>query len=370
MNVNSLRLINFRNYNNVYLELSDKVNIFIGKNAQGKTNLLEAIYVSATGKSFRTNKDRELINFNKKEAYIGSKIEIGQREKLIEIKLDKIAPKRIKINKLELKKQRELDSGLNVVVFSPDDLSLVKGSPRERRLFLDMSISQIKPIYRYNLNRYNKILIQRNNLLKISKNKNDIGNLLDIFDIQLVKAGTDIIISRFNFIDKLSKIASNIHNKLTLNREKLLLSYSSNVEFEKLDKKEIENSFMSNLNKNRDKDILTGSTSIGPHRDDMKIYINNMDSRTFASQGQQRTIVLTIKLSEVELIYKDIGSYPVLLLDDVFSELDSDRRKYLISFFNNTQTFITLTDMENLDELRDLNPLIFTIENGNIKYKE
>ncbi|NLX62246.1 MAG: DNA replication/repair protein RecF [Tissierellia bacterium] len=370
MNVKNLRLINFRNYNNVYLELDDKLNIFIGKNAQGKTNLLEAIYVSATGKSFRTNRDRELINFNKKEAYIGSKVQIGEREKLIEIKLDRIAPKRIKINKLELKKQKELNSGLNVVVFSPDDLSLVKGSPKERRLFLDTSISQVKPVYRYNLNRYNKILIQRNNLLKAGKSKKDLVNLLDIFDMQLVKTGTDIIISRFNFIDKLSKVALNIHNRLTLNKEKLLLNYDSSISFKNLNRQEIESSFIKSLKENRYKDMLTGSTSTGPHRDDMKIYINNMDSRTFASQGQQRTIVLTIKLSEVEIIYKDTGSYPVLLLDDVFSELDSDRRKYLISFFKNTQTFITSTDIENLDELMDSNPLMFTIENGNIKYKE
>lgn len=370
MNVKNLRLINFRNYYNVFFELNDKVNIFIGKNAQGKTNLLEAVYMCATGRSFRTNRDKELINFHKKEAYIGSKIEIGQREKLIEIKLDKEGPKRIKINKLELKKQRELDSGLNIVVFSPDDLSLVKGSPKERRFFLDMSISQIRPVYKYNLNRYNKILFQRNNLLKSDKNKNDIANLLEIFDIQLVKTGTEIIISRIDFIDKLSKAASSIHDKLTSSMEELTLSYSSSISINGIDRREIENNFLRSLIKNRNRDIITGSTSVGPHRDDMIIHINNIDSRIFASQGQQRTIVLSIKLSEVEIINRDIGSYPVLLLDDVFSELDSDRRKYLINSFNNTQTLITSTDIDNLNELKDINKSIFYIENGNIKGEE
>ncbi len=370
MNVKNLRLINFRNYNNVFLELNDKVNIFIGKNAQGKTNLLEAVYMCATGRSFRTNRDKELINFNKKEAYIGSKVEVGQREKLIEIKLDKEGPKRIKINKLELKKQRELNSGLNIVVFSPDDLSLVKGSPKERRLFLDMSISQVRPIYKYNLNRYNKILFQRNNLLKSDKDKNDIINLLEIFDMQLIKTGTDIIVSRLDFIDKLSKLASSIHNKLTSSKEELTLSYSSSIDFNGLDRKEIENSFMRSLIKNRQNDIFTGSTSVGPHRDDMGILINSIDSRIFASQGQQRTAVLSIKLSEVEIINRDIGTYPVLLLDDVFSELDSDRRKYLISSFKNTQTLITATDIDNLEDLVDINKSIFYIDNGNIKCEE
>jgi len=370
LNVKNLRLINFRNYKNIFLELDDKINIFIGKNAQGKTNLLEAVYMCATGKSFRTNRDRELINFNKKEAYIGSIIEVGQSEKLIEIKLDRDNPKRIKINKLELNKQRELDSGLNIVIFSPDDLSLVKGSPNERRLFLDMSISQIRPIYKYNINRYNKILFQRNNLLKSDKSKNDINNLLEIFDMQLENIGTEIIISRIEFIDKLSKISSSIHDKLTLSKERLNISYSSTINYKGLDKKEIEKSFFKSLIENRDKDMITGITSIGPHRDDINIYINNVDSRIFASQGQQRTIVLAIKLSEVEIIKIDRGTYPVLLLDDVFSELDSDRRKYLINSINNTQTLITSTDIDNLNELISNNKSIFYIENGSIKGEE
>lgn len=370
MNVKNLRLINFRNYKNIFLELNDNLNIFIGKNAQGKTNLLEAVYMCATGKSFRTNRDKELINFNKKEAYIGSKIEIGKSEKIIEIKLDRDKPKRIKINKLELNSQKELDSGLNIVVFSPDDLSLVKGSPNERRLFLDTSISQIRPIYKYNINRYNKILFQRNNLLKLDKIKNDTNNLLDIFDMQLANTGTEIIISRVEFIAKLSEISSRIHEKLTLGKESLTLSYSSNINYKSMDRKEIERKFLKSLIDNRDKDMVIGTTSIGPHRDDINIYINNVDSRIFASQGQQRTIVLAIKLSEAEIIKIDRGNHPVLLLDDVFSELDSDRRKYLINSFNSTQTLITSTDLDNINEFIGNDKSIFYIENGSIKGEE
>lgn len=370
MNVKNLRLINFRNYKNIFMELNDRLNIFVGKNAQGKTNLLEAVYMCATGKSFRTSRDRELINFNKNEAYIGAAIKVDGNEKKIEIKLEKEKPKRIRINKLELNRQRELDSGLNIVMFSPDDLSLVKGSPNERRLFLDMSISQIKPIYKYNINRYNKILFQRNNLLKSDKSKNDLNNLLDIFDMQLANIGTEIIISRIEYIEKLSKVSSSIHHRLTLGKEALTLSYSSSINFNGLNRKEMERSFLKSLMDNRSKDIATGSTSIGPHRDDINIYINNVNSRIFASQGQQRTIVLSIKLSEVEIINLDRGTYPVLLLDDVFSELDYDRRKYLIDSFKNTQTLITTTDMDNLYELISTDKSVFYIEDGSIKSEE
>lgn len=370
LNVKTLRLINFRNYKDLFLDLNDNINIFIGKNAQGKTNLLEAVYMCATGHSFRTNRDKELISFNKKEAYVGSKVKIGENQKLIEIKLDKEGPKRIKINKLELSKQKELDSGLKIVVFSPDDLALIKGSPKERRFFIDMSISQIRPIYKYNINRYNKILSQRNSLLKSDKSKNDIINLLEIFDIQLVKAGTEIIFSRIEFINKLSKIASTIHHKLTLGKEYLTLNYYSNINYDEATKKEIEKKLLQNIIKNRNKDIILGSTSIGPHRDDIKININNLDSRIFASQGQQRTTVLSIKLSEVEIIKMERDTYPVLLLDDVFSELDYDRRRYLINSFKNTQTLITSTDIANLNEFVDLNKSIYYIENGNIKSEE
>lgn len=364
MNVESIRLINFRNYYDVSLNLNKRINIFVGKNAQGKTNLLESIYISALGRSFRTNRDREIINLNKQEAYIGSKINVGRTEKLIEIKLEKDKPKRIKVNKVELKNIKELYSGLNVVIFSPDDLRLIKDGPAERRNFLDLSISQIRPVYKYNINKYNKVLFQRNNLLKSNKSKAHILNLLEIFDIQLAKIGTEIIISRLQFVSNLSKITKKIHNKLTLGEEELNLKYNSNIKI--TNKNTIEKNFLEQLKINTNKDLVTGVTSIGPHRDDIKIKINNIDARTYASQGQQRTIVLSIKLSEVEIIKMERGVYPVLLLDDVFSELDIDRRKYLTRSFNDMQTIITSTDIIDLDEFNEIEKSIFYIENGEI----
>lgn len=342
------------------------MNIFVGKNAQGKTNLLESIYMCAMGRSFRTNKDREIINLDKDEAYIGAKINTGRTEKFIEIKMEKDRQKRIRVNKIELKNFRELQSGLNVVVFSPDDLKLIKDGPGERRNFLDMSISQIRPVYKHNLSRYNKILFQRNNLLKSNKSKTDIMNLLEIFDLQLAKVGTEIIMTRNEFVEKLCEIATKIHNNITLGKEELNLVYVSNVDFINQNNSKIEKNFLAQLRANANKDLITGITSIGPHRDDMEVKINNIDSRAFASQGQQRTIVLSIKLSEVEIIKIDKGIYPVLLLDDVFSELDIERRKYLTMSFNEMQTIITSTDSIDLEEIKEIDKTIFFIDNGKI----
>lgn len=366
MNIESVKLINFRNYDNLNIELNDKINIFIGKNAQGKTNLLESLYTCATGRSFRTNRDNEMISWDKEESYIATKVHINGMERLIEIKMEKNKSKRIRINKIELKNLKELDSGLNVVIFSPDDLRLVKEGPGERRKFLDTSISQIKPVYNYNINRYNKILLQRNNLLKSHKRKEEIIKVLDIFDMQLGKIGTEIIIYRIKFLEKLSNISKKIHNKLTLGDEDLTLEYISNVSFDEHNKDYIEKDFMGKLKKNRGKDLLLGNTGIGPHRDDIKININDVDARTYGSQGQQRTIVLSMKLSEVEIIQLDKGSSPVILLDDVFSELDEDRRKHLSLLFKDMQTIITSTDIIDLKELDKINKDIFYIEDGKL----
>jgi len=223
--IENIRLINFRNYNSLNVKLNKNMNIFIGKNAQGKTNLLESIYLCATGGSFRTNKDRELINFNKKEAYVGANVGLNGSGRFIEIKLDRNGPKRVKINRVELDNLKELNSGLSVIIFSPEDLKIVKGSPIERRNFLDLSISQIRPVYKYNLNRYNKILYQRNNLLKSNKSNMDILNLLEIFDIQMAKTGTEVILARREFIKRLSNESCIIHKQLTLENENLDLDY-------------------------------------------------------------------------------------------------------------------------------------------------
>lgn len=366
MYVDNIRLINFRNYDNLNINLNKKTNIFIGKNAQGKTNLLEAIYICATGRSFKTNRDREIINFDKDEAYISANMNIGKFDRFIEIKMERDKSKRIKVNKTELKNYRELYSGLNVVVFSPEDLKLVKEGPSERRKFLDLEISQIKPVYSYNISRYNKILFQRNNILKSNKFKNDIKPLLEIFDLQLAKIGTDIIIERDKYVKELSAISKLTHNNITLSNEDLELTYETNIDI--IDSKiEMEKAYLEKLKSNTPRDIESRSTSIGPHRDDIIMTINNKDVKIYGSQGQQRTVVLSIKLSEVELIKNEKGSYPVLLLDDVFSELDLERRRYLIKSFHEMQTLITITDAMELKEMDHIEKSIFHIEDGKLK---
>ncbi|MGM0396148.1 MAG: DNA replication/repair protein RecF [Bacillota bacterium] len=363
MIVEGIRLINFRNYNNVGVSFNPGINILVGKNAQGKTNLLEAIYMCSTGRSFRTNRDKEIINFQKEEAYIGTQLKIGEREKLTEIKLDKNKTKRIKVNKIELKNYRELDTGLKVVLFSPEDLKLVKEGPSNRRSYLDISISQIKPLYYYNLRRYNKILIQRNNLIKSFRFKGDMSGLLDVFDVQLAKFGALLMLERDNYLKRLLNESKDIHNIITGGKEELHIEYISSVSCgESL--RGIEKSLTEALVKNREKDIEIRTTETGPHRDDFKIMINNNDSKTYASQGQQRSLVLTLKLSEVEILYKDTGHYPVLLLDDVYSELDEDRRKYLTKLFSKMQTFITTTDAVEINGFESKNKEYYYVQEG------
>lgn len=366
MNVEDIRLINFRNYDNIYLKFNPKINVFIGKNAQGKTNLLEAIYMCAYGKSFRTNRDKEIINFSKEEAYIGSNMNINNYDKFLEIKMDRVKSKRIRINKNELKNYKELYSGLNVVIFSPDDLKIVKEGPSGRRDFMDVGISKVKPVYTYNISRYNKILFQRNNLLKSSRFKKDLINLLDVFDMQIASIGTSIILERQRYVEKLSKIANTIHKNISSNNEELELKYISNVPIYE-NKSEMEKSYLIKLKENYKRDAEFGTTEVGPHKDDIYMSINDKDVRTYGSQGQQRTVVLSLKFSEVELIKAERGMYPVLLLDDVFSELDDSRRNYLISLFKDVQTFITVTDAIDLKSMNDLDKSIFYIENGNFK---
>ena len=376
MEVTMIKLINFRNYNDLTVELNPKVNIFIGNNAQGKTNLLESIFVSACGKSFRTNKDSNLINLNKEQAYVGVKVSRRYSDRKIEIKLDRNKLKRIKINGHEIEKTSDLYSCLNTVIFSPEDLKLVKEGPQIRRSFLDDEISRIKPIYRHNLQKYNKILYQRNNLIKSIKFKKANKDTLEIWDDQLVKIGTELIMTRLIFINKLSKISKKIHSNITNNSEELVLSYNSSIDeelanidiFNKELKQSIIENYFKKIKDSVDKDIEKGNTSVGPHRDDLNVFINNVNVRQYGSQGQQRTSALSLKLAEVELVRNEIGEYPILLLDDVLSELDLTRRQLLISSFKDIQTIITTTDKLNFDEFDKIESSVFKISDGSIEY--
>lgn len=365
MNINKIRIINFRNYLSLGLELNKNMNIFIGKNGQGKTNFLESIYLCITGKSFKTNSDREMINLDKEEAYVGAYANIGPYERLVEVKLERNNPKTIRINK-NIVQDGEYNSGLNVVVFTPEDLELVKDGPSKRRKFLDTEISQLRPLYEHNLSRYNRILYQRNNILKSNKSYEDKKELLELFNIQLVEAGAYLIYERVLYIEEISKIARRIHGEITLGKEILDISYEPSFKLGDTIN-EIKLNYMKALEESLDTDLRNMSTNRGPHRDDMKLVLNDRDLRVYGSQGQQRTAVLSIKLSEVELIRMERGYYPILLLDDVFSELDKDRRNYLVKSFKDVQTLITITDTFNSEEMREVDKSIFYVENGTLK---
>lgn len=370
MYVNSIKLINYRNYSGIKVFLNKNINVFLGENGQGKTNLLESIYIASSGKSFKTNKDKELINIDKEVGYIGVELIKNDIKKYIELKLNVNKPKRIKINGVEQDKVSDLNEVLQVVVFSPEDLKIIKGGPSNRRNFLDDEISQIKPLYKSIINDYNRVLTQRNNLLKIIQYDNKKKKMLSVWNEQLVELGTKIMILRKSFINRLANISKDIHNSITSGTENLEIYYSSSFEFKDMDKEAIINKYNKLLSKYENEDIEKGTTKIGPHRDDIEILIDNRNTRVFGSQGQQRTAALSLRLAEIKLIKEETEDYPVLLLDDVFSELDVNRRKYLISTFKDVQTIITSTDDIDIEEIDKSNKKTYYIKDGNILYSK
>lgn len=367
MYVKNLRLKDFRNYNSLNLSLNKNLNIIIGDNAQGKTNLLEAIYFSCFGKSFRTNKNKDLIQIDKEFNYVKLEVKLKHIETKIEYRIHKNLKKQIKINNNSIKKLSDILGNINVVLFSPEDLELVKGSPGVRRNFINRELSNLYPKYCKKLIKYQKIRKQRNNLLKKYKMSNDhdkFNNHLEIFSKQLIDIGSYIILKRYKFLKRLNKISKKIHRKLT--NENLKLDYVSNIDFNKNNLEEIKNKFKEKLNTNKKREKKLGYTLVGPHRDDFSMSINNRDINKYGSQGQQRTTALSIKLSEINLIKEEIGEYPILLLDDVFSELDINRQKRLLENFNKTQTIITSTHLDNIlkDKVNKKN--LIKVRNGKI----
>lgn len=366
MYLENLKLINFRNYNNLSLNFHPKLNVFVGDNAQGKTNILESIYLTSAGKSFRTNKDRELIKFDKEQSYI--KVEGKKRytDIIVELKLDINKKKQIKVNGVTLTKNAEILNHVYVVIFSPEDLKLIKEGPSERRKFIDNEISQIKPSYFYHLTQYQKVLIQRNNLLKKLNYNKKYMDTLDIWDEKLVELGTRLIQEREKFIKRMMPLSRLIHRKITENKENLEVKYVSSVGF-KSSLEETKESFKCKLKESLEIDLQRGNTAIGPHRDDLGVFVNGIDIRSFGSQGQQRTSALSLKLAEIELIKAETSEYPILLLDDVMSELDINRQKFLITALRDVQIFITTTEMYNLNELNVDKEYIFHVKNATVR---
>lgn len=358
MIVQNISLKNYRNIEDINISLGNGTNIFYGDNAQGKTNLLESIYLCATGRSHRTNYDNELITFEKDNAFIKLNVKDDlDREDTINIHLKKGNKKGIAINGLTLKKTGDLLGVLNVVMFSPEDLQLIKNGPGQRRRFMDMELCQISKVYYYNLNQYHKILKQRNNLLKNIKGKEE---TLDIWDIHLEEFGKKLIKARSGFIMQIGELAGNIHSAVTENKELLTLKYNPCTEIE---------NFTEKLKKNRERDIYYGSTTIGPHKDDILFFINNINVRDYGSQGQQRTACLSVKMAEIDLIRQHKNVNPVLLLDDVLSELDKTRQNYLINSIENVQTIITCPILDKTLMNIDKNSKIFNVNQGKILEK-
>ncbi len=367
MLLTSLQLQNYRNYKELDLETPNQVNVFLGPNAQGKTNLLEAIFVLALSKSHRTSKDKELIGWQGDAARIS-----GEADKRYgKVKLDlhfSGQGKKAKINGLEQRKLSDFVGTLNVVMFAPEDLEIVKGTPGVRRRFLDMEIGQVQPGYLHTLQQYGKILQQRNNFLKAAYPGGANATMLEVWNMQLAEHGVKIMKKRKHFIHKLQTFAEQIHAGITNGAEKLTIDYRPSFETDALqDESVLFEQFMIKLTQVKDQEIRRGVTLVGPHRDDLAFFINGKEAQIFGSQGQQRTTALSLKLAEIELIHEEIGEYPLLLLDDVLSELDQHRQTQLIETFQSkVQTFITTTGLESVDTSRLRDAGIYHVQGGTV----
>ncbi|WMC91105.1 DNA replication/repair protein RecF [Kineothrix sp. MB12-C1] len=358
MIIKSLELMNFRNYDFLDLKFSEGTNILYGDNAQGKTNVLEAIYLSATTKSHKGSKDKDIVNFDSEESHIRTYVEKQGMEYKVDIHLRKSKSKGIAIDGQKIKKAADLLGLLNVVFFSPEDLSIIKNGPAERRRFVDMELCQLDNFYLYNLNHYNKIVNQRNKLLKDMYFNPELKETLNIWDSQLVSFGSKIIERRRIFVEQLNEIIYGIHKKLSGEREEILIKYEPDVEID---------DFARMMKSSQEKDIRLKQTSIGPHRDDFCFLVDNIDIRKFGSQGQQRTAALSLKLSEIELVKKITKDTPILLLDDVLSELDSNRQNYLLGSIGDIQTIITCTGLDEFVNNRFEIDKVFRIVKGSVQ---
>lgn len=381
MKVKSLKLKNYRNYTILDIEFDSHTNILYGDNAQGKTNILEGLYLSGTTKSHRGTKDRDLIQFGFDESHIETVVEKKGTVYQIDMHLKKNHPKGIAINKVPIRRASELFGIVHFVFFSPEDLNIIKDGPSGRRRFMDLELSQLDKVYLSHLANYNHIVNQRNALLKEASFHKNAIETLDIWDMQLVQYGNEIIERRKKFIIQVNEIISSIHYNLTGGKEKLFISYESSIGDIPLEQA---------LERNRERDLKFKNTSVGPHRDDLIFTIspteksvndnqeedqnrshlqkkeNGIDIRKFGSQGQQRTAALSLKLSEIELVKRQIGDTPILLLDDVLSELDKNRQNYLLDSIHDIQAVITCTGLDEFINHRFSINKIFHIQEGQV----
>ncbi|QFJ54189.1 DNA replication/repair protein RecF [Pseudobutyrivibrio xylanivorans] len=358
MIIKSIELENFRNYDSLSINFDEHTTILFGNNAQGKTNILEAAYISGTTKSHKGSRDKEIIKFDKNESHIKTIISKNNRDYQIDIHLKKNKSKGIAINRVPIKKAAELFGLINIIFFSPEDLNIIKNGPAERRKFMDAELCQIDKIYLSDLTNYNKALNQRNALLKEMIYKPELKETLTIWDEQLINYGKKIITRRQQFIDDINIIVKDIHSKITSGKENIDVSYDPNIE---------DIFFLDELVKNKEKDMRFCQTSVGPHRDDIKITVDGIDIRKFGSQGQQRTCALSLKLSEIRLVENTINDKPILLLDDVLSELDKNRQSDLLDNLLDTQTIITCTGIDEFVRNRFRLNTVYKVTNGSIE---
>jgi len=364
MIIKSLELSDFRNYENLKIDFSSGTNILYGDNAQGKTNILEAIFMSATTKSHKGSKDKEIIRFGKNEAHIRTILEKDNAEYRVDMHLRSSKTKGIAIDGQKIKRASDLIGKLNVVFFSPEDLSIIKNGPSERRRFMDMELCQLDQIYLNSLSKYNKLVVERNKVLKDLFDHPENNVLLDVQDKQLCEYGSVIIKTREKFIGDLNEIIRPIHNKLTGGKENLSVYYEPNVDAADFERK---------LKSSRQRDIYAKQTTVGPHKDDFSFVVKRngddtekIDIRKYGSQGQQRTASLSLKLSEIEIVKKAKKENPVLLLDDVLSELDSNRQNYLLNTIGNIQTIITCTGLDEFVNNRFEIDKLFKVTEGTV----
>lgn len=369
MIIKELKLINHRNYINEKIIFHENTNILIGRNAQGKTNLLEAIYICARGYSFKGLKEEKIINFDNEESYLKADINIGNRKRTVEIKLSTKDKKLIRINELEIENLKEMKSQFGVVIFSPEELRIIKDPPSIRRKFIDEIIINNDIIYKKLLSDFNKVRFERNNLLKKRSINKYFEQMISALDQQLIEYGSKIAIYRYKYIYMLAEFARNYHNILSSSKEVLDMVYENNFSKDLSNLELIKNNYKNTLIENKSRDYDQGNSLYGPHKDDLKITINDLDTRVYASQGQQRTAMLSLKLAEAKLIEHLTSVKPILLLDDVFSELDITRSRLLVEAIKGYQTIITTNDLNNINTSK-MYGNVYKIESGKIEKLE
>ena len=361
MFIESIELLNYRNYKQLHMDFHSGTNVLYGDNAQGKTNILEAVYVCSTTKSHKGSKDKEIVRFGEEESHIKMTVRRDGIPYRIDMHLKKNRTKGVAVNGVPIKKASELFGIVNVIFFSPEDLNIIKNGPAERRRFLDLELCQLNKVYVYDLVQYNRVVVQRNKLLKEMDSDPSLKETLNIWDSQLVRFGSELIRLRTRFVEELNELIREIHFHLSGEKEELEIRYEPYVTPE---------TFEAELSRNRNQELRQRLTLTGPHRDDLNFIVNGADIRKFGSQGQQRTAALSLKLSEIELVKRTVKDYPVLLLDDVLSELDGKRQEHLLSEISHIQTLITCTGLDEFVNSRFQMDKIFKIVEGTVESEE